>query len=250
MSQNNSHSPDNSTHRRFAPRLLVGLLLFWMVLVSLHLLFQYLNLEVYKELHGQVFELSNRLDFDDESSLPTWFAQAQFLGIGVAALLAGFLQKDATSRRLWNIIACVALIFWVDEVAAIHEFILQFVHLLFYQEAIPTFLNNAWVLIIPFVLLFGLWLAYKMYQIFPRRTVVLFVFSATIFLIGAVGIDILTSTEMKHTFWSQGVLVAIEESLELLGTITMFYAVVDYLERYRVAPIRKAIAQLKAHQTE
>ena len=63
--------------------ILIGFLGF---LVCAHLFLQHLNLHVYDEKNAQVFEISNRFDFDDESSIPTWLSQFLYLYIGLSAL--------------------------------------------------------------------------------------------------------------------------------------------------------------------
>jgi hypothetical protein len=217
------------------------------VLLCLHLLLQYLNLEVFKEKQGQIFELSNRLDFDDESSIPTWFSQIIFLAIGAGSLLAGYLQTDKPRQRLWRIVGVIAVLVSIDEIIAIHEYALQSLHLLFFSDSAPKAFANAWWLILPFVLAGAGWLLYKLIRLFPPSTVWLLATGGALFLAGAVGVDILAISVPKASFLSQGILVAVEETLEMAGGAIILYAVMNYLEIYHSEKLHKAARELRAN---
>ncbi|HYF96808.1 MAG TPA: hypothetical protein VD947_02080 [Patescibacteria group bacterium] len=231
--------------RSVAIRILWVLLSVTFIITATHLLFQYLNLAVFYQQVGQFYELSNRFDFDDESSVPTWFSQLLFLAIGVSALFAAYLQKDKAPRRLWSIIAGIGLVFSLDEISGLHERVLQSIHVLLFQDAGPTKLANAWWVVLPFVLIICGWLIWQIARLLPTRTLFIFVLSGFVFLSGAVLIDLFTSVASRETFLNQGVYVAIEETLELIGTIIALYAILDYLETNYHTTIANAIRQLK-----
>lgn len=231
--------------RPFATRMLGVLIGLILILTAIHLFFQYLNLIVFYQQVGQFYELSNRFDFDDEASVPTWFSQALFLVIGVAALLAGYLQANRPARRLWWMIGAIGLIFSLDEISGLHERVLQSLHVIFFQDASPTEFANAWWVILPFVLLISAWLVWKMLHLLPGRTILLFVLSGTVFLSGAVITDLMTITADRETYLNQGIFVAVEETLELIGAAIGLYAIVNYLETYHRETLSKAVKQLK-----
>lgn len=228
-----------------ARRILIILLISTLVLAGLHLLLQALNLEVYHQQHGQFYELSNRFDLDDEASVPTWFSLVLFLLISVGAAFARYLEKNKDVRRVWGLVALIALLFSIDEASGLHEFALQTLHVMFYQEAAPTESSNAWLLVAPFVLAAGLWMLWKMFQHFPRRTMILFGISGVIFLTGAMGIDLIISINERETFLNQGLMVAAEETLELLGMVMVCYTIADYIEQRHGRRFAKAVAQLR-----
>lgn len=215
------------------------------LLAAAHLLMQYLNLVVYSEHNGRVYELSNRLDFDDEASLPTWFSQFVFLCIAASASLAAYMQRKAAIRRLWSVVALIGFIFAIDETAAVHELVLQTTHLLLFGEKGPSIIANAWLVLLPFIAAAGLILLVQMRTYLPKFTVRLFVLSGLIFMTGAVGLDILTNADAANTFYAKGILVVIEETLELLGTTTALYAIMQYLESHYTVNIRQALKTLR-----
>ena len=242
----NANETKARTKASFATRILWFLVCVTLITAGIHLLFQYLNLIVFSQQVGQFYELSNRFDLDDESSVPTWFAQLLFLAIGVSALMAAYLQAHKPARRLWALIAAIGLIFSLDEISGLHERILQSLHVLFFQDATSTGLANAWWVVLPFVLLASVWLLWRAVYLLPRRTIRLFVVSGVTFLLGAVITDLLVVAAPRETFLNQGIFVAVEETLELLGTVIGLYAILDYLETQHYDVISKAIKQLKS----
>lgn len=196
----------------------------------LHLGLQYLNLLVYNEQNGFVFELSNRLDLGDESSLPTWLSQFLLLLLAFFAWVASREESQAVAKRLWRLIALAGLVASIDEIAAGHELSLQTIHNHFFHEQQPTLVKNAWLIVGPAVIAAGLAFLLWAYRILPRRTFWLLTWSAVLFGAGAVGVDWLSSGVDPATFLSQGWLVGLEETLEIVGSALAVYATVEYLE--------------------
>lgn len=215
------------------------------ILGALHLTMQYLDLNVYQQLNGQVFEISNRVDFDDEASIPTWVSQAILLAISVSAFFAAFVQKLPKARQAWASIGVVGILLSIDEVAALHELLLQTAHLILYQESRPTIYQNAWVVLLPIIMLFGFFLARRIIKYVPKKTIILMILGAGILVFGAAVVDALTNADNVNTFAIKGIMVAIEESLELIGTSTILYAILDYLETNYGGQIRAARQKLR-----
>jgi len=232
----------------FAIRLLFALICTTIILVSLHLFLQYLNLHVFDEKNGQIFELSNRFDLDDEASVPTWFSQILFLAIGFSAFLAAWMSAKKPVRWIWAIIGIGGLLASIDEISMLHEFVLQSIHLLFFKEASPTSTHNAWLLVLPVTLVIFWWLSVRMWQLLPRRTFLILVFAGCVFLFGAAGIDMIASVSSRSTFLYQGLYVAVEESLELLGSVLALYGIIDYIEHEHSLSIKQALTNLKENR--
>lgn len=229
----------------FANKVLFCILAAILTLLAIHLFLQYLNLNVYHQQNGQIYELSNRFDFDDESSVPTWLSQFLFLCIGVAAAFAAYMANKKPLRRMWSLVAAISIIFSIDEVATLHERFLQMIHVIFYQDNAPGSSENAWLLIAPFILSAGIWILWNMIKLLPNRTVILFFFSGVLFLAGAIGIDMVTSFSYRDSFAVQGLMVALEEGLELISMSMALYAIVDYIESKYRTPVIKAKNKLK-----
>lgn len=199
--------------------------------IAVHLLLQYLNLEVFYQQQGQIYELSNRFDLDDEASFPTWVSQFLFLSIAMLAFASSYFSKTVGQKNVWRVIGLGGLMMSIDEIAGLHEYLLQTVHVIFFRDASPTSLDNAWLILAPFIVAGSLILFWFCLKNLPKRTVSLLAFATFTFLMGAVVIDVLISVSARETFLNQGLMVAIEEGLELIGLVIGVYAIANYLDR-------------------
>lgn len=211
----------------------------------IHLVMQHLNLNVYHELNGQVYEISNRVDFDDEASVPTWLSQVILLAIGVSGFVLAFMHTLKSAKRVWFTVGAIGVMLSLDEVAAIHELALQLVHLTAFKTAAPTLFANAWILLLPFILIFGLILLWQVIKYTPKRTVAILMTGAIFILVGAIFIDILTNANNANTFYEKGILVGIEETLEMVGYSIVLYSLLNYIETSFGDRIRAARHKLR-----
>lgn len=200
-------------------------------LFVLHLGLQYLNLS-YNEKHGQIFELSNRFDFDDEASVPTWFSQGLWVLTALASTLAAKLAIQRRNKQIWLVMAGVAILFSVDEVSGLHEFVLQSLHLLIFGDTqAPTSAINAWWLILPLIIAFGFVLFKRLYHALNLKLWLLMSLGWFIFLTGALGLELYGNDLVRTTFYYQGIVVGLEEGLEMIGAIIVLFTVLKHVER-------------------
>lgn len=214
-----------------ARKITLFLLAVIVVLISLHLIFQYLNFVVFNEKHGQVFEISNRLDVDDEVSVPTWFSQFILLGLGFCGWFLAWLEKDRLRRLLWKVVGVVGVLFSVDEVSSLHEFVLQSIHLLSFGEAAPTSRLNAWWIVLPFVVAVAIILGFIAIKRLPTKTWILMAIGGVVYLVGGGAIDLISNDFPKNSYLYQGVLTGIEEAMELIGVLGILHAMMLYIEQ-------------------
>lgn len=232
--------------RTVAGKLLSILITLSCLLLLSHLVLNYLNVAVHNEQHGVLFELSNRFDMDDENSVPQWFTQAIFLAISLSSFLAAYLSRKRAVRRLWGVIGALALILSIDDVATMHEFLLQTVHNSLFTDQPSTFIRNAWFILLPIILLIFGWLVVRAIYLFPRRTAFLMAISGTIFIAGGVFVDSIANTVPEISFAKQGVVNGAEGFLQLLGISLFLYTVTDYLERRHGKVISATLSKLKS----
>ncbi len=242
---------ENKMHKKkiatsYANRLAWTLIGVTLIMLVLHLLLQYLNLVVYQEQNGFVFELSNRLDLDDEISVPTWYSQILLFTIGIGAFLAAYLQNRQASRRLWVIIGCLGLLLSIDEAASLHELVLQSLHNMYFLDTFPTVSRNAWWLITPLIVLPAGLLIWQAIKLLPKRTALFFILGGVLAVIGGTIVDAVAVIVPTTTFLYQGILVGFEEGLELLGSTIVLFAIADYIETRYHERLHKAVKQLKS----
>jgi hypothetical protein len=228
-----------------AKKLLVILLVCAGTLCAVHLLLQYINLELLDEKFGPFFELTNRFDLDDEVSVPTWISQIYYLLLSTAAFLASKFAVKKAQTRLWITIALIALFGSLDEGAGLHELALQSVHNVYFVDQAPSIFANAWWVVLPLISIGFLLLLMQVKKQFDNTTLILFTFSSLVFITGAVIVDLLT-TSTAGGFLVQGVMVAIEEGFELIGLSVAIYAVIRHIETYHPKELSRLKASFKA----
>lgn len=214
-------------------------------LLIIHLQLQHLNL-AYNEKHGQVFEISNRFDVDDEASVPTWFSQAIWIGVALAAWLAYKLSNTKSARLTWLSLAGVGVLFSIDEVSGAHELSLQSLHLLAFGLEQSSSRLNAWWLVLPVAVLLVVVFMQRLYKILTPRNWIIMMAGWAFFVAGAVGLELYGNDIPHNTFYYQGIITAIEEGLEMIGVITILYAVLRFLSSDHSVQIKKALEQISA----
>jgi len=216
-----------------------------LIIFVFHVALKYLSIEVYDQQHGFLFELSNRFDVNDENSVPQWFSQIIFLLIGVSAFLAARFQTVKTSRRLWLAIGFIGLILSLDDVATLHEFVLQSIHNTYFLDISPNLFVNAWLILIPVVLVIAAILAWWNWTLLPRRTFMLLVLGGSIFIIGKVMMDSLANV-VDDLFFESGITQGAEKFFQYIGSSIVLYANLQYIEEYHGGRVKKALSYLKS----
>ncbi len=182
--------------------------------------------------------LMHRFDLGFEPSLANWYSSLVLLlnavVVGIVALL-----KRQTGQPLvkhWCALSGLMLFMAVDEAIMIHEM---------FDKPLRELLNTggllyfAWV--IPgsiLVALVGIGFAGFLREIDPR-TRRLFIAAGTVFVVGAIGMELLAGLVMSaHGSEAAGVFSyghtfeqAVEEALEMVGALVFLYAVLDLLSR-------------------
>ncbi len=168
-----------------------------------------------------IVDIAYRFGVDNEASVPTWFAQ----GIALAsAALAFFLARNATTharRGAWRMISLVAVLISIDEVAAIHELVLQGLHIWADIDNLNV-LNSAWLLVLPAIAAGAWFLLRTIYRGLAKPQRKQLTVAISVYLLGAVGVELLSSQVNKDTFAYKAFLTTLEEGLELIGLWLLF----------------------------
>jgi hypothetical protein len=200
-------------------------------------------------------------DVGEERSIPAWFESLQFLLCSILLAVVAVAKKQRGDRYSlhWSALSIILLLLSLDEVASIHEAIgQQSEHLLhnttgFTPSGAITFFwvvpGAAFTLIV--VLAYLRFLAHL-----PQPTRRLFLFAGALFVLGALGIEMLHAQVMSSSEglinWvvsSSGGMVnregasalpkiivglqtSIEEMFEMLGLTVFVYALLAYIRSY------------------
>jgi hypothetical protein len=201
------------------------LVLITLFLVSIHLILQAMYYFIFNQNNLLIFELSNRFDFNDESSVPTWY-NAILLFVLSTLCWINYYHTKKTTKNTWLILSLVFLLLSIDEIAGLHENILQFVHIAFFGWGVSSVAINGWLLLSPVILMI-LYLLYRFVLAkLDNDTLVLFILAGAIYISGSVIIEGLTSALViyDNNFLTNGLFTALEETMEILGIIIAIYA--------------------------
>ena len=189
--------------------------------------------EIYVGLFGLETALKNlrHIDMDLEGTLPAWFSSFVLVTAAVQlAAIAGLSRRENDKDwRYWGFLAVIFLYLAIDEAIAIHEVLIHPLRTAFNLSGI---LHFSWVLpgaavvmavgcyFLPFVLRL------------PRQHAVRFVICGTIFVGGALGMELVGGYfASRYGMTSPIYLVAmlIEETMEITGSTMFVYALFSYL---------------------
>jgi hypothetical protein len=200
-------------------------------------------------------------DVGDERSIPTWFESILFLLCSILLAVVTVAKKQRNDRYSlhWGALSIILLLLSLDEVASIHEAIGQQSERLL--NSITGFTPSGaiqffWVVpgaIFVFIVL----LAYLRFLAhLPQTTRRSFLFAGALFVLGALGIEMLTaqvvSSSEAISGWIEsasggmigrgsanaiptilkGLQTSVEEMFEMLGLTAFVYALLAYISSY------------------
>lgn len=166
-----------------------------------------------------------------EESIPTWYSS---LNLFLAACLLGWIAMIKRTHKEpfathWAGLALIFLYLSIDEGAEIHETASGPL-----QDAFNTtgFLEFGWLILgIPLVILFGL-VYVRFWWKLPQPTRTLFAIAGILYVGGAVVIEAISANQYALDNGSSFiylVIATIEETCEMLGVVTLIYALLRYL---------------------
>jgi hypothetical protein len=200
-------------------------------------------------------------DVGEERSIPTWFESIQFLLCSILLAVVAVAKKQRNDRYSlhWGVLSIILLFLSLDEVASLHEATGQQLERLL--RSIAGFdpggaISFFWV--VPgAVFVFVVLLAYLRFLAhLPQTTRRWFLFAGALFVLGALGLEMLTAQVMSSSGgisnWIvsssggivdrgsasaiptilKGLQTSIEEMFEMLGLTAFVYALLAYISSY------------------
>ena len=197
----------------------------------------------------------------EERNIPTWFESIQFLLCSMLLVVVTVAKKQRNDRYSlhWGVLSIILLLLSLDEVASIHEAIgQQSERLLHYTTGFTPGGAIKFFWVVPgaiFVII--VLLAYLRFLAdLPRTTRRLFLFAGALFVLGALGIEMLTAQVVSSSGsianWIEsasggmvgresasaiptilkGLQTSVEEMFEMLGLTAFVYALLAYISSY------------------
>jgi hypothetical protein len=201
------------------------------LLVSAHLAGQSLKFVGGPDLlrNWHITALVEKLDLNSENNIPTWYQSVSLL---LCALLLSVVAHHSNGpgayrRWLWHWrgLALIFVILSMDEMASLHEVVgtvistrHQFSGLLYYAWVIPG---------VSLLAIFAAGYAAFVWHL-PGRERVRFVTAGTIYVAGAIGVEMLGAAYISQ-FGEQHI-TCLEETMEMVGILLFVRALLQYIE--------------------
>ena len=212
-------------------RIIRAMLYIIAVLTAMHVT----QLVIYFQIDNPaIFDFIKIIDFDYETNIPSFYSSAAILFCaGLLWLIAAHKRQQHTDyQHHWLGLAIIFTFLGIDEAIAIHEDIGDLIEDQQWFDA-EGFLYFSWV--VPYGLLMILFaVSYlKFILMLPRKTMLLFICAGTIFISGALGIEIFGAREAdlhgtETILYS--ILYTVEELCEMLGIVIFCHALMHYIE--------------------
>jgi len=174
-------------------------------------------------------------DFDTEGNFPSLYSAC---GLFFCSILLGVISIHAKKKAnhdyvYWMLLAILFLFLCFDEGAIIHE---RFQGPVRHLIGNSFFFNFEWavlyILIFGFIGLFFL----KFFLQLPKKTKIIFIISAFVFLSGALGMEAIgTKIYFQKSEIGYAICYTIEEFLEMVGVLIYIYALLDYITIEKVS---------------
>jgi hypothetical protein len=183
--------------------------------------------------HDHVMGFRRLLDFDRELAIPAWYSSLLFLLPGLLGFAIARLRRHAGDRfhAHWLVLGLIFTFLALDEATAVHE---QFIGHFREQFSTSGALLHAWI--IPYgIAVIALGVLYLPFlRALPRRTRVLMIGSAAIFLAGAIIMEMAGGYAWdRHPVRGIPIIaiMAVEETLEMTGLAFFSYTLLDFMAR-------------------
>jgi hypothetical protein len=200
-------------------------------------------------------------DVGEERSIPTWFESILFLlcSMLLAVIAAAKKQRNDRYSLHWGVLSIILLLLSLDEVASIHEAIGQQSERLLHSATGLTpggAISFFWVVPGAIFVLIVLLAYLRFLADLPRTTRRLFLFAGALFVLGALGLEMLTAQVVSSSGgianWIEsssggivgqerasaiptilkGLQTSVEEMFEMLGLTAFVYALLAYIRSY------------------
>ncbi len=197
--------------------------------------------QYYKDFVGDdpfILKIVGKFDLDEEANnLPTWYQSSTLLLCSVLLLVIAFIRQsfEDVDTKFWALMAAIFLYLSIDEAVSIHE---QLIVPLRHGLNAHGVWFSAWVIPALFLLVVLFALVFKSLWRLSPRTRWLFIISGTIYVAGAVGMEMIGAkyyeihleTQQDAKDFGYALLTTTEEFLEMSGIALFIFSLLRYVE--------------------
>lgn len=181
--------------------------------------------------------LFNLFNIRTEGNIPAYYSSITILFASfLLCFISLFRKMYGLSYSLWLILSIIFFYLSIDEAVQLHERVGVIMDKNF---DLKGYLSWGWV--IPYGILFTIFATvyfFKFLPQLPKKIFWLFIISGSIFVIGAIGIEMLGAKNYNSDNFSEvlnAVFYSIEEFLEMLGIALFIYSLLIYInEKFNI----------------
>ncbi|MGG6270109.1 hypothetical protein ACQ4M3_33815 [Leptolyngbya sp. AN03gr2] len=180
-----------------------------------------------------LYALVQRLHFDSELSVPTWYSATLLLiGAALFALIAATKSRFQKNEVLhWQGLAILLFYLSIDEASSLHELTVVPLRTTFNLSGVLYF---SWVVIALPALLVLFFIYLKFFKTLPQQTRRLLLLAIGLYVGGGLGIELIGAHLVQLQSFNRVAYFAVstaEEVLEMLGVNVLIYALLTYIAR-------------------
>ncbi len=187
-------------------------------------------------LNAAITNYVRLFDLNKEANIPTWYSSLiLFLSSCLLFFISYYKGNKDSNQKYWKVLAIIFLYLSVDESSSIHETLNNPVRSLLHLSGIFYW---SWIVPAAFVLVILFFYFFRFLLSLPKHTRNLFLLSATIFVIGAMGLEmiggLLYSNQMDNSLASKTENF-FEEVMEMAGVLIFIYSLLKYIKKDSVS---------------
>lgn len=183
----------------------------------------------------------NLFNIRTEGNIPAYYSSIAIL---FASFLLGFISLfrkiNGLSYTLWLVLSIIFFYLSIDESVQLHE---RVGYLIDGNFSLTGYLSWGWV--IPYGLLFIIFSVvyyFKFLPQLPKKIFWLFIISGLIYVIGAIGVEMLGAKNYNSDNFSEilnAIYYSIEELLEMIGIALFIYSLLLYIKEEIIITVKK-----------
>jgi hypothetical protein len=189
--------------------------------------------------HDHVFGLVHLFDLDEEQNAPTYFSTFLMLLSSCLSFLIGAAERNRRGGdyRYWIGLGLICLFISFDELCAVHELIVNPLVRPYPGATAPQQpFYVSWMIPYSIVVIVVGFLYVRFLLRLPARIRHLVLASGFLFVAGAMVAELFVGYHLEYdTNWSKDLIyrliVACAETLEMLGSLVLVYALMSYIDR-------------------
>lgn len=186
--------------------------------------------------HDSVYGLIRLFNLDSEQNIPTLFAVLLILCSSALLYILSVYDRNCIVKRSkkWRVLSILFFYIAVDEFASLHELLIRPLRT-FISEGDAGIFYFTWVIpgfiVVVFLSIYFLNFLFDL----PKKTRLLFIFAAIIYVGGALGVELVGGAyaESHGLFtFTYNIITTIEESMEMFGLIIFIHALLNYMKEH------------------